>query len=534
MQAQQSITSFDRDEFVKRLTPNHSWDMIIIGGGATGLGIAVDAANRGYSTLLLEGEDFAKGTSSRSTKLIHGGVRYLAQGHIDLVFKALRERGSLLKNAAHLVKSQSFIIPCYSQKDKWKYLVGLKLYDWLSGGLSIGSSSYVSRQKVMELLPNVQSKGLVGGVEYFDSQFDDSRLAINLAQTAAANGAVVLNYCKVTSLLKTNGTIIGVVATDVESKTEYQFNSKVVVNATGIFVDDILKMDEPQRRPLVKPSQGIHLVLDRSFLKGSHALLIPKTQDGRVLFAVPWHQHLLVGTTDTPLNKPTIEPVALDEEIQFVLQTVKEYLSVAPTEKDVLSVFAGLRPLAAKEANVNSTKEISRDHKLLVNHSGLVTITGGKWTTYRRMAEDTINKIIAVGVLPSKPCKTRSLKIHGCTTSFVEGHLAVYGSDAEAIKELIKSEPLWNRKLVQRLPNTEAEVIWAIRNEMARTPEDVLARRMRILFLDALAAIEAAPRVTELIAEELNYDEEWKAVQLARFVTLAKQYLPKKTTDTNF
>ncbi|MCW3079678.1 glycerol-3-phosphate dehydrogenase/oxidase [Segetibacter sp.] len=526
MPEEQRITRFSRDEFVKQINDQSAWDVIIIGGGATGLGVAVDSASRGYSTLLLEQADFAKGTSSRSTKLVHGGVRYLAKGDIRLVYNALDERAIMLKNASHLVKSQSFIIPCYSWFSTIKYMIGLKLYDWLSGRFSFGKSSFFNREKVIEQLPNINATGLAAGVEYFDGQFDDARLAINLAQTSAAKGGVLLNYFKVTGLHKNKGKVNGVAAIDLETKKEYKLSAKVVVNATGIFVDDVLKFDEPGRQPLVRPSQGIHLVLKKSFLKSTNAILIPETKDGRVLFAVPWHQHVLVGTTDTPLTTNSIEPVALEEEIEFILETVKTYFSVTPTRKDVLSVFAGLRPLAADNKNLNSTKEISRDHKLLTSSSGLITITGGKWTTYRKMAEETVNKAIEVGKLVKTACLTKKLKIHGCTTSFIQGHFSVYGTDAAGIKELIKDNPLLGHQLVDHLPYTEAEVVWAVRYEMARCAEDVLARRLRILFLDALAAIDAAPRVVALIAQELGYPEEWKRAEVATFHQLAYQYLP--------
>lgn len=528
MPSGEKITNLSRDEFIEKLERQSSWDVIIIGGGATGLGVAVDAASRGFSTLLLEQADFSKGTSSRSTKLVHGGVRYLAKGDIRLVYSALDERAILLKNAAHLVKSQSFIIPCYSWASATKYIIGLKLYDWLSGRFSFGSSRILSREKVVEQLPNIKSDGLTAGIEYFDGQFDDARLAINLAKTSAEQGGIVLNYFKVTGLQKQDGKITGVAALDLETNKKYLLEAKVVINATGIFVDDVLKLDEPGRSPLVRPSQGVHIVLNKEFLRSANAILVPETRDGRVLFAVPWHEHVLIGTTDTPLDEHSIEPVALEAEIDFILETVSGYFSVVPAKKDVLSVFAGLRPLAATTKETSTTKEISRDHKLLVSKSGLVTITGGKWTTYRKMAEETVNKATEVAKLPKKPCLTKKLKVHGCTTDTTGGHLSVYGTDAIGIKELIKENQSLNKKLVDHLPYIEAEVIWAVRYEMARTPEDVLGRRLRILFLDALAAIQAAPRVAELMAIELSYDEEWKAKQLASFYNLANEYLPGK------
>ncbi|MEO5995974.1 MAG: glycerol-3-phosphate dehydrogenase/oxidase [Chitinophagaceae bacterium] len=516
----------NRNDSLEKLQSQTVWDLIIIGGGATGLGVAVDAANRGYATLLLEQCDFAKGTSSRSTKLVHGGVRYLAQGNIGLVYDALHERGLLLKNASHIVKRQAFIIPCYGVLSKFKYLIGLKIYDWLSGTFSFGRSSFINRKNMIKALPEINTKGLVGGIKYFDGQFDDARLAINLAQTSVAQGAVVLNYCKVSKLAKKGGKIQAVTAYDMEKSREYQLRAKTVINATGVFVDDILQMDKPETKPLVRPSQGIHLVFDKSFFTSSNALMIPKTADGRVLFAVPWHDHVLVGTTDTPLNKPTIEPKALDEEVNFILKTMQQYLSKLPTKKDVLSVFAGLRPLAAPQKETGNTKEISRDHKLIVSESGLITITGGKWTTYRKMAEETVNAAIKVGNLEPVPCGTKQLAIHGSiTTPSSDDALSIYGTDQEGIKNLVLENPSLLKKLIEELPYTQAEVVWSVRHEMARTVEDVLARRLRILFLDAKAAMNAAPKVAELIAKELNRDEHWIADQLESFYSLANNYL---------
>jgi glycerol-3-phosphate dehydrogenase len=516
---------FNRASQLDRLSQVPVWDMIVIGGGATGLGIAVDAASRGYKVLLLEQADFAKGTSSRSTKLVHGGVRYLAQGQIKLVYGALHERGILLQNATHLVKKQAFIIPCYSWWEKLKYLTGLKFYDILSGHFSFGKAAYVKRKDMINLLPGLKAGRLKGGVRYYDGQFDDARLAINLAMTASEEGGVLLNYFKVVRLIG-KGSVEGVVAMDMETNREYTLRSRVVINATGVFVDDILKMEDAAARPMVRPSQGVHLMLKRSFLDGGSALMIPKTSDGRVLFAVPWHEHVLVGTTDTLMEKHVLEPRALEAEIGFILGTMREYLSAPPERGDVLSVFAGLRPLAAPKEDGHATKEISRDHKLLVNRSGLVTITGGKWTTYRKMAEETVDKVIEVGVLAPASCRTKELKIHGCCDPLTEEHLAVYGTDGQKIMALMEEEPVLARRLVEWLPYTEAEAVWAVRHEMARTIEDVLARRLRVLFLDAQAALAAAPRVAALIAEELGYDEDWKRNQLIAFNKLANGYLP--------
>lgn len=517
---------FNRDRFLTRLAEDVIWDVIVVGGGATGLGTALDAASRGFKTLLLEQSDFAKGTSSRSTKLVHGGVRYLAQGNIALVYEALKERGHLLNNAPHVVKKQAFVIPCYRWWSELKYLVGLKIYDWMAGKFRFGRSIHLSKDKVLELLPGIKAKGLKGGVEYFDGQFDDARLAVNIAQTCAEQGGTLLNYVQVNGLLKgADGNINGLTAFDLENNREYKLKARAVVNATGVFVDEILDMDTPARKPLVRPSQGVHLVVNKSFLNTEKALMIPQTSDGRVLFAVPWQDHILLGTTDTPLANHSLEPIALEEEISFILQTVGKYLVTAPSRKDVLSVFAGQRPLAAAGNDSGTTKEISRSHKIVVSSSGLVTITGGKWTTYRKMAEDTVDTVIKVAALRKAVCKTADLKIHGFMNQNNQSALSIYGSDKDYISELMATEPGLAKKLHNRMPNIQAEVIWAVRNEMARTVEDVLARRLRVLFINAAIAIEMAPKVASLIARELNLEFAWEEAQINAFTELAKRYL---------
>lgn len=518
----------NREGQIKDLEKDIQWDIVVIGGGATGLGCAVDAASRGFKTLLVEQSDFAKGTSSRSTKLVHGGVRYLAAGDVALVYEALRERGLLLRNAAHLVKKQPFIIPCFSIFEQLKYVVGLKLYDWLSGRFSFGSSTILNKKSVEKALPGLDSTKLRGGVEYYDGQFDDARLAVNMAQTAIEQGATVLNYMKVEGLLKSGSKVNGVAVRDLETQITYNIKAKAVINATGVFVDDILSMDKPGSKALVRPSQGVHIVLDKSFMPADAALMIPETSDGRVLFAVPWHNYLVVGTTDTPLDKNSLEPEALQQEIDFILQTAALYLAKKPTEKDVLSVFAGLRPLAAPTKNTGKTKEISRSHKLIVSDTGLVTITGGKWTTYRKMAQDTIDQVIQVAKLSNAVCKTEALAIHGSTTQKLGNHLDFYGLDAAHIQNLMKQDSSLKALLHPKFPHYLAEVVWVTKNEMARTVEDVLARRLRILFVDAQAAIEMAPKVADLMASVLNQNEEWKAQQISNFITLAKQYLLNK------
>ncbi|NEM99380.1 glycerol-3-phosphate dehydrogenase/oxidase [Pontibacter burrus] len=517
---------FNRGKFVERIQQDTAgWDVIVVGGGATGLGVAVDAAARGYKTLLLEQADFAKGTSSRSTKLVHGGVRYLAQGDVSLVYEALRERGLLLQNAPHLVRVQPFVIPSYSLFNQGFYGIGLKVYDWMAGKYRFKKTELLGRKTINKLLPTVEPNGLKGGIIYYDGQFDDARLAINLAQTCAEKGGVLLNYFKVNGLLKgENGKISGVKAKDLETGSEYELSAKVVINATGVFVNDLLQMDKPAQDPLVRPSQGVHVVLDKSFLQSDAALMIPKTPDGRVLFAVPWHDHVLVGTTDTPLESSSLEPTALEDEISFILNTAGQYLVRKPVREDVLSVFAGLRPLAAPAKGTNSTKEISRSHKLIVADSGLVTITGGKWTTYRKMAEDTIDEAIKVGQLPLKACATANLHVHGFAKPQPE-HLSVYGSDAQGIRNLMNQRPELQQKLHALFPNTAAEVVWAVQHEMARTIEDVLARRMRILFLNAKAAIDMAPAVASIMAANLGLSEAWQQNQVKSFTELANQYL---------
>lgn len=503
------------------------WDVIVIGGGATGLGTALDAASRGYATLLLEQSDFSKGTSSRSTKLVHGGVRYLAQGDISLVLEALHERGLLRQNAPHLVKNQSFIIPNYDWWDGPFYALGMKVYDMMAGRLGLGPSESLTATEVQEAIPNLKTKGLHGGVIYYDGQFDDARLAINIAQTCAEHGGVAVNYMQVTGLTKdSSGLLTGVEAIDLETESRYQLRAKSIVNATGVFVDEIMRLDDPQARPLVRPSQGVHIVLSKNFLDGDSAIMIPKTSDGRVLFAVPWHDRVVVGTTDTLVDECSLEPRALEEEIDFILHTARKYLTRAPQRKDVLSIFAGLRPLAAPEGDDNtSTKEISRSHHLQVSLSGLVTITGGKWTTYRKMAQDTVDKAALVGCLEPTPCKTGEMPIHGWLANVDPADpLSYYGSDAEAMRDLIRKRPELGKPLHARLPYTAVEVIWSVRHEMARTVDDILARRQRALFLDARAAIEMAPAVAKILADELKKDIPWQREQIRQFTELARGY----------
>jgi glycerol-3-phosphate dehydrogenase len=522
----------DRDDALTRIEAEPGeWDLVVIGGGATGLGVAVDSAARGYRTLLIEQSDFAKATSSRSTKLIHGGFRYLKQGNLSLVLGALRERGLLKENAPHLVHSLRFVVPAYARWEKFYYGAGLKIYDRLAGRLGFGRSRVLSRQQILELLPGVEPGNLRGGIEYFDGQFDDARLAIALAQTVFDLGGVALNYCKAESLLKESGRVRGVVARDLDSGREFELRARTVINATGVFTDFIRRLDDPQAAPMMTTSQGAHIVLDESFLPGGTALMVPKTADGRVLFAIPWHGRVVVGTTETPSAAISLEPKPLREEINFLLDHAAHYLARKPSESDIRSVFAGLRPLV-RPGSTRSTAQISRDHSLTVSASGLVTITGGKWTTYRKMAEETVTRAASAAGLPKRECKTRGLHLHGWTAETIEGWEAVYGSDGAALRKLMNENVEWSHPLHARLAYRGAEVIHAVRHEMARSVDDVLARRTRALIQDARASIEMAPQVANLLAGELGRDARWESEESARYIALAQGYLPEAALRT--
>jgi glycerol-3-phosphate dehydrogenase len=507
-----------------------TWDILVIGGGATGLGIALDACTRGYKTLLIEGSDFAKGTSSRSTKLVHGGVRYLAQGDVKLVREASIERGLLCRNAPHLVRNQTFVIPVYNAWDRIKYTIGLKVYDWIAGRLSLGSSIFISRKKTIEALPGVKEHGLMGGVLYHDGQFDDSRLAINLVQTIIEQDGCAVNYVKVTGLLKNKaGKIEGVTAQDKETSVNYKIKAKAVVNATGVFVDDILEMDNASAPKSICVSQGVHVVLDKKFFPSQHALMIPKTSDGRVLFAVPWHNKVVIGTTDTLVENASLEPKALEKEISFILDTASSYLTKKPTRNDVLSVFAGLRPLAAPKQGEQKTKEISRSHKIIVSPSYLFTILGGKWTTFRKMGEDMVNKIEKQLNWARKPSSSAHLHIHGYTENISwNDPLYFYGSDAPAIMQSMNGTA--GKWISDALKIHRQQVKWAVEHEMARTVEDVLSRRTRALLLDAEESIRISHEVASIMAPLLNKGNDWIEEQVNVYRQLAQQYLLKETT----
>jgi glycerol-3-phosphate dehydrogenase len=494
----------NRAAALEKLAGPGTWDLVVIGGGATGLGVALDAATRGYRTALLEARDFAQGTSSRSTKLIHGGVRYLRSGNIGLVRRALHERTLLQRNAAGLVTDLGFVIPAYDWHERFYYGTGLKLYDFLARGAA-APSRILGRDEALRLAPTLEARGLRGGVLYHDAQFDDARLALALALTATEAGAAVVNHVPVVSVLKAGGRIAGVGARDAETGREFEVKTRAVVNATGVFGDDLRRLDDDSSLPLLAPSQGAHVVLPERFLPGGHALMIPKTSDGRVLFAIPWLGRVLVGTTDTPVPTAEVEPRSLPEEVTFLLEHIGRYLSPAPTVNDVVSTFAGLRPLV-RAASQRATSQLSRDHVIEVSSSGLVTITGGKWTTFREMAEDTVNRAAQVANLPTQPCRTSTLALRQ--------------------PESPASPSAQNPLLHPQLSLTAADVRRAAREQMARTVEDVLSRRTRCLLFDAAAAAEAAPAVAQLLAAELNWsaDGERRAVQ--DFQALARHYLP--------
>jgi glycerol-3-phosphate dehydrogenase len=514
----------DRARMIDRLADSSgTWDVLVVGGGATGLGVAVDAAARGYRTALLERDDFGKGTSSRSTKLVHGGVRYLQQGNVSLVIEALRERGTLLRIAPHLVSNLGFVVPNYAWWEAPFYGIGMKVYDLLAGRYGFGKSRVLSERETLEALPTIKREGLRGGVRYFDGLFDDARLLVNLAQTAVEQGAAVANYARVDRLTRgADGLVDGVVATDLETGREMALRAKVVVNATGPFVDRLRREDNPGTPPIIAPSQGAHVVLPKKFLPGETAIMVPHTPDGRVMFAIPWHGHVVVGTTDTAVEGVPIDPRPLSDEIDFILETAADYLAQPATRADVLSAWAGIRPLV-KAGEGASTSALSRDHHLEVSDSGLVTICGGKWTTYRRMAEDTVDQAAVVAGLADRSCTTANLPLHGHAEVDREDRLAMYGSDAPDVAALETGGG--GAGIVPGLGISAAQVAWGARREMARTVEDVLARRTRALFLDARRALDAAPAVAEILAAELGRDESWRAEQVEAFRRVGETFV---------
>lgn len=503
---------------------NDNYDVLIIGGGATGLGIAVDAATRGYKTALIEAGDFAQATSSRSTKLVHGGVRYLASGQIHLVYEALHERAVMMRNAPHLVKAQPFITPAYHWFELPYYGVGLKAYDVMSGKSSMGPTSFLSRKETLARIPGLAEKNLKGGILYHDGQFDDARLALALARTAEDNGAVVLNYVRSESLLKDNGKVSGAVIRDLETGLEITVHAKVVINATGIFVDDIRRQDDREIPRLLSVSRGTHIVVGAEVLGGKDAIMVPKTDDGRIIFAIPWLGKVVIGTTDIAVPTAEMEPGHQPSEIAFLLETINPFLKMKIDEKDILSIFSGLRPLVTGAGK--TTSKLSREHHIDASASGLITVAGGKWTTYRRMAEDTLSFAIQRRMLPGKLCRTRTTKLRGATNdnAIESGSLSRYGDDAQQVKSLFTENPALAARIDTALPFTLAEVVYAVRHEMARTIEDVLSRRTRALFLDAEAARRAAPAVAKTMALELGASAEWAGQQVAAFDRLARTF----------
>lgn len=517
----------DRDAFVNQASGGR-WDVIVIGGGASGLGAAVDAASRGYRTLLLEQVDFAKATSSRSTKLVHGGVRYLQQGNISLVREALHERGLLYNNAPHLVTNLAFVVPRYKWWEGPFYGIGLKLYDLLAGKLNLAKSKSLNPKETLSQIPNLESEGLDGGTQYHDGQFDDSRMCATLVRTAVDHGAVMLNHAPVTGLLRNDEDhVCGVTFQDAETGESHEAHGSVVINATGVFSNAIRRMDDAESESVVEPSRGVHLVLDQTFLKGDTAIMVPHTDDGRVLFVIPWHERCLVGTTDEKAPEPVLEPRATEEEIEFILRNAARYLERDPGRSDVLSVFAGLRPLVRHEGQ--ATKKISREHEVIVSRGGLVTIIGGKWTTFRRMAEDVMDTAIDVGALERKPCVTEDLHLRGWLDRDdkampTDNWLRVYGADSKEVMAACDELDHGHEKLDDRLPYPRGVVLHAVRFEMARTVEDVLARRTRALLLDAEAAGSVAEDVAKIMADELGRDGDWISKQVTAFQELAAGY----------
>jgi glycerol-3-phosphate dehydrogenase len=515
-----------REEILRELgEQTEPWDVLVVGGGSSGLGAAVEAAARGYRTVLVERFDFAKGTSSRSTKLVHGGVRYLAQMNVTLVLDALRERGHMLRNAPHLVHDLSFVVPAFSYFTLPYYGFGLKVYERLSGRFSFGASKLLSREKTIEMLPGIASERLRGGVLYHDGQFDDARYIVTLLRTFQKLGGVAINYVEATGLLQRDGRTVGVKARDCEGGGEFELQAKAVVNAAGVFAEDLLAMDGAARGSLLAMSQGTHFVLPHSWLAGDSALMVPKTADGRVLFAIPWHGATVVGTTDEGVDHASVEPRSMESERSFLVEHIAQYFGRRPDAEEILSVWSGLRPLV--KSGDGKTSKLSRDHTILVSKSGLVTVTGGKWTTYRRMGQDAIDHAAEVAGLAKIVSRTLDLKLHGWTdrsANMTESE-RVYGSDLPLLQRLSEDDPALEKLLHPRLPYRVREVVWAARFEMARTVEDVLARRTRALFLDARAAIEAAPLVADVLAKELGRREAWRDKDLQNFRAVAQGYV---------
>jgi glycerol-3-phosphate dehydrogenase len=553
---------FQRDRHLEVASNRDAaWDLAIIGGGASGVGTALDAAARGLSVVLLEQSDFGKGTSSRSTKLIHGGVRYLEQGNVSLVRESLRERARLLRNASHVVHPLEFVLPCRSLWQVGYYGLGMKAYDWLASSPEFHHSTRLNRSQLLSKLSTL-SPAFAGGISYYDGQFDDARLLINLVQTAAEQGATLVNAARVIELTKSNqGRVNGLVFVDAETGQLHRIAARCVLNATGPFCDKVRTMDQPKVPPLVAASQGIHLVIKKEFYPDSAAMIVPKTKDGRVMFIIPWHDHVLLGTTDTPISQVDDEPRAFDQEIDFLLETTADYLQSSPMRSDCLSVFVGIRPLVKSKPGA-STASLARDHFIEISPSGLMTMTGGKWTTYRQMAEDCVDRVISfLGEAP-RPCTTHEMRLHGANvngtnlqtipsrplqrspsesasgserlrpTTNGASSTSVYGTDELGIAALIQDDSALGELLHQELGIRKADVVWAAQHEWARTVEDVLARRTRALFLNARAAVAMAPEVARLLAGVLKRDEKWQSSQVAAFSFTADRYILDRSAVT--
>ena len=501
---------------------NNEFDVLVIGGGATGLGIAVDAVTRGYRTALVEAGDFAQATSSRATKLVHGGVRYLASGQIHLVYEALHERAVMVRNAPHLVHPLPFILPAYHAWELPYYGIGLTLYDLLSGKSTLGPTKVLGRKATLERIPGLATKGLSGGILYHDGQFNDARLALALARTAADHGVVIANYTRCVRLVHTSGKVAGAVVRDLESGAEATLRAKVVINATGIFTDEVRHLDEPGLPDLLTVSRGTHIVVRAKILGGDHAIMVPKTEDGRVIFLIPWQGRVVIGTTDLPAKGSVMEPGHTEAEIDYLLELANLYLDHPIDRGDILSVFSGLRPLVTGKSS--KTSKLSREHHIDASTTGLITVAGGKWTTYRRMAEDALDFAIKQGALSTRKCVSADVKLRGAVglPTADDRYLREYGTDAAAVEAIATADASLAGLIDPALPYTFAQVVYAVREEMARTVEDVLSRRTRALLLDAKAALRAAPAVAAVMARELGQSAEWELAQVTAFQALAR------------
>ena len=498
-----------RARLLARLDTPCVWDLLVVGGGATGLGVALDASLRGLSVLVVESHDFASGTSSRSTKLLHGGVRYLAQGHVHLVREALAEREAVLAMAPHLAQPLPFVMPAYRWWELPFYGAGLKIYEWMAGSASLGSTDWLGPQATAAALPGIRRQALWGGVRYWDAQFDDARLALEVARTAESHGALVLNHMQALAVaLPTNG-VREVTLRDCISGTDRIVQTRCVVNATGVWVDALMDQ-EPTNEPgssaasdrLVSPSQGVHVVVDKALFPSSHALLVPRTQDGRVLFAVPWLGSVVLGTTDTPRLDTPREPLPFQEELDFILKEASSVLARPVTRADVRSQWVGLRPLVRSgSAGGSGTHGLSREHTIVVSKHGLVTVTGGKWTTFRVMASDVLDACASHGLIPfrSKPGAEAFRLISSPADMCPSMATAAVSPHAYGIQAPNIVTPM-SRLLGHGL--TEDMVRHAATHEYAVTVEDVLARRCRLLFVNARAARALGPLVAELLERE--------------------------------